>query len=129
MSQVQAPTTREALKRLILDSLERRYTSESSKAGIKTGNHYQSIKLDGELTGGFRSDRAALLDRIEFAGKRVLDLGANLGEISRAARERGADVVDGWEYDPYFVRSRGWSTPTTAQPACPSSNATSPMRG
>ena len=103
MSQVQAPTTREALKRLILDSLERRYTSESSKAGIKTGNHYQSIKLDGELTGGFRSDRAALLDRIEFAGKRVLDLGANLGEISRAARERGADVVDGWEYDPYFV--------------------------
>ena len=103
MSQVQVPTTREALKRLILDSLERHYTSESSKAGIKTGNHYQSVKLGDELTAGFRSGRGRFLDRIDFKDRKVLDLGCNLGEISREARERGAALVDGWEFDSYFV--------------------------
>lgn len=103
MSQVQVPTTREALRQLILDSLERRYTSESSKSGIKTGNHYQSVKLGDQRTAGFRADRGSFLDRINFSGRHVLDLGSNLGEISRAARDRGAVLVDGWEYDPYFV--------------------------
>jgi SAM-dependent methyltransferase len=44
-----------------------------------------------------------VLDEIEFSGRTVLDLGSNLGETSRAARERGATMVDGFEYDRYFV--------------------------
>src|SRR5205823_8004349 len=52
---------------------------------------------------GFRSDRAGFLDQIDFRGRRVLDLGSNLGEISRAVRARGAVQVDGYEYDRFFV--------------------------
>ena len=33
----------------------------------------------------------------------VLDLGANTGEMSRSVRALGARLVDGYEYDPYFV--------------------------
>ena len=34
----------------------------------------------------------------------MLDLGSNLGELGRAARERGARVVDGFELDPVFCK-------------------------
>ena len=44
-----------------------------------------------------------MLDQIDFTGKKVLDLGCNLGELSREARARGAALVDGFEYDPYFI--------------------------
>ena len=100
----QLPTIKPALKKLILDALKERYTSVSSMDGVETGNHYQSIVLGDEQTAGFRSGREALLARIKFQGKRVLDLGANLGEISRAARNRGAALVDGFEYDSFFVQ-------------------------
>jgi 2-polyprenyl-3-methyl-5-hydroxy-6-metoxy-1,4-benzoquinol methylase len=71
---------------------------------IPTDNHYQSIALGAERTPGFRSPRHELLDQIRFEDKKVLDLGSNLGELSRAARARGAALVDGYEYDPYFVQ-------------------------
>jgi SAM-dependent methyltransferase len=103
MKQIEIPTTRPELKQLILDALKRRYISVSGDDHIETGNHYQSVTLGQERTSGFRSDRATFLDQIDFRGKRVLDLGANLGEISRGARARGAAVVDGYEYDPFFV--------------------------
>jgi SAM-dependent methyltransferase len=103
MKQVELPTVKPEMKKLILAALERAYTSVSCKDGIQTGNHYQSLTLGDEHTAGFRSDRSTFLDRIDFRGKRVLDLGSNLGEISRAARARGADVVDGYEYDQFFV--------------------------
>jgi hypothetical protein len=99
----QVPTIKPALKKLIQDSLKQRYTSVSSKDSVETGNHYQSITLGDERTTGFRSSREEFLDRVDFTGKRVLDLGANLGEISRAVRGRGATLVDGYEYDSFFV--------------------------
>src|SRR5216683_944855 len=102
MKEIEVPTVKQDLKKLILEGLKRTYTS-SGKDGIKTGNHYQSVTLGDERTNGFRSDRGAFLDQIDFRGKRVLDLGANLGEISRAARARGAAVVDGFEYDTFFL--------------------------
>jgi SAM-dependent methyltransferase len=102
MKQVEIPTIKAELKALILDALKRAYVS-SGKDGIETGNHYQSVVLGNERTSGFRSDRAEFLDQINFEGKRVLDLGSNLGELSRAARARGAALVDGYEYDSYFV--------------------------
>lgn len=94
-------TTDETIKDLILEALRHSYVA--ANAGVETGNHYQSIKLGDIRTAGFREDRGPLLDQIDFDGKKVLDLGCNLGELSRAARLRGARLVDGFEFDPYFV--------------------------
>jgi predicted RNA methylase len=47
--------------------------------------------------------RIAVLDRISLEGKKVLVLAAGLGDVSRAARERGAALVDGLERDPDLV--------------------------
>lgn len=91
------------LRALIEAGLALPYTSRSGFDGTATGNHYQSVALGGEATHGFRGDRAAVLDCVDFRGRKVLDLGANLGEMSRAARARGARLVDGVEYDPFFV--------------------------
>lgn len=97
------PSTKDRLRDLILDALKTNYIAHSCKDNIETGNHYQSIKLGDMQTTGFRTDRRTFLERINFRGKKVLDLGSNLGEISRIARERGAYLVDGFEYDPFFV--------------------------
>lgn len=98
-----APDLKPALRDAILRSLEDPYQSRSCQDGIPTDNHYQSITLGSETTPGFRSVRDDVLDGIVLEGKTVLDLGSNLGELSRAARERGAALVDGFEYDRYFV--------------------------
>src|SRR5438132_3026766 len=102
MKQIEIPSVKQELRKLIVDGLERAYTS-SGKDGIETGNHYQSVTIGDEHTKGFRSDRGSFLSQIDFRGKRVLDLGSNLGELSREARARGANLVDGFEYDPYYV--------------------------
>jgi SAM-dependent methyltransferase len=103
MKEIQIPTVKPALKQLIQDGIGLAYTSVSCMDRVETGNHYQSVTLGDEHTGGFRSGREAILNQIDFRWKRVLDLGSNLGEISRAARARGAVLVDGYEYDPFFV--------------------------
>ena len=92
------------LKDVLLAALDEQYNSVSPQDGIITGNHYQSVMLGHTRTSGFRTDRERVLDRINFSEKKVLDLGSNLGELSRAARARGARLVDGYEFDPYFVR-------------------------
>jgi SAM-dependent methyltransferase len=92
-----------SLRDLILSALGADYTSVSPTEGIETGNNYQSVALGDFQTSGFREDRARFLDRINFEGKKVLDLGSNLGEVTRAARARGASLVDGFEADPYFL--------------------------
>jgi hypothetical protein len=100
---VEVPSLKGELRDLIARYLELYYVSESCKDGIKTENRYQPISV-GELeTPGVRSSRSEILDRIVFAQKTVLDLGSNLGELSRAARARGAALVDGLEFDPFFV--------------------------
>ncbi len=97
------PSLRAELRRLILDGLSDPYTAESCQDAIQTGNHYQSLLLGDERTSGFRTAREDFLDRISFDGRTVLDLGSNLGELSREARRRGAVLVDGYEYDSYFI--------------------------
>jgi SAM-dependent methyltransferase len=100
---VEVPSLKGELRDLIARYLDLYYVSESCKDGIRTENRYQSIQV-GELeTPGVRSSRAEILDRIVFSGKTVLDLGSNLGELSRGARGRGATLVDGFESDPFFV--------------------------
>jgi 2-polyprenyl-3-methyl-5-hydroxy-6-metoxy-1,4-benzoquinol methylase len=100
---VNKPTIVPELRDIVLGALGLPYMSESCKDGVKTGNHYQSVTLGGRTTEGFRSQRTELFDAIAFHGKEVLDLGSNLGELSRAARNRGARLVDGYEFDPFFI--------------------------
>jgi hypothetical protein len=54
-----------------------------------------------------RHEDGALLDRIRLNGQRVLVLGAGLGDVCRAARARGAALVDGLEPDERLVRVAG----------------------
>ena len=103
MSSHTTPTIDERLRDVILEALAVSYISTSCKDEIETGNHYQSVTLGDVRTEGFRNERDEFLDMIDFRNKTVLDLGSNLGELSRAARARGAAVVDGFEYDPFFV--------------------------
>jgi SAM-dependent methyltransferase len=100
---VTRPAIAPELREVILRALQSSYVSESGQDRVQTGNHYQSVTLGAELTSGFRSARTEVLDEIAFDGKEVLDLGSNLGELSRAARARGARLVDGYELDPFFV--------------------------
>jgi 2-polyprenyl-3-methyl-5-hydroxy-6-metoxy-1,4-benzoquinol methylase len=97
------PSIKQELKDLILKSLNLDYIAKSCLDNTETGNHYQSLVLGQTQTTGFRTERGEFLDEIDFEGKKVLDLGSNLGEISRAARDRGAYLVDGFEYDPFFL--------------------------
>jgi hypothetical protein len=99
------PSITEKLQNLCIDAMKVRYTSISSERGIKTGNNYQSIDFDKTLTVGGRPARNIFFDHVEFRGATALDIGANTGEQSRLARKRGASLVDGIEYDPYFVRT------------------------
>jgi hypothetical protein len=56
--------------------------------------------------GGFNEPDAeeTILDRIMLRGEKVLDVGAGLGDTSRAARAREAAIVDGFEPDAELVR-------------------------
>jgi SAM-dependent methyltransferase len=99
---IEVPPLRDELREVVGHALSATYTSVS-KDGIQTGNHYQSILLGDQRTAGFRGHRAEFFDQLAFEGKRVLDLGSNLGEASREIRLRGAALVDGYEADQFFL--------------------------
>lgn len=99
------PSFRDRYIEVIIDAMKAHYTSVSSHATIKTGNNYQTVEFEKLLSIGGRSKRDLWFRHVNFKGKRVLDLGANTGELSRLARRRGADLVDGYEYDPFFVET------------------------
>jgi SAM-dependent methyltransferase len=96
---------RKDLTAAIRAALSVRYTSYSSKDNLKTGNAYQSVRLGEDVREGFRTLRRSVLAGLPIKDARVLDLGCNLGELSRLARDCGAALVDGFEYDPYFVQT------------------------
>jgi SAM-dependent methyltransferase len=90
------------LERIVMKALETPYSSFSDTDDSETGNRYQAVGLGHRMTRGLREDRGRFLDVLDLRDRTVLDLGSNLGEISRAARARGAALVDGLEIDPYF---------------------------
>jgi SAM-dependent methyltransferase len=94
---------RKKLHDLIVSGLGVKYVSTSSFNNYTTGNRYQSIRLGEETVAGYRTNRQALFEAFNFKGRKVLDCGCNIGEMSRLARTRGAALVDGYEYDGYFV--------------------------
>lgn len=90
---------------LIRTAMAHAYTSVSNTGDIKTGNTYQTVDLNTVTLAGGRPSRSLFFRHVNFKNKRVLDIGANMGELSRLARRRGADLVDGYEYDPFFVET------------------------
>jgi protein-L-isoaspartate O-methyltransferase len=62
------------------------------------GDHPEFAGLDE------RGAHDAILDRLVLDGRKVLDIGAGLGDTSRALRARGAAIVDGLEPDRELVR-------------------------
>ena len=92
-----------SLRDLIVTSLNRKYVSKSSFMDYETGNRYQSVQLGADVVAGYRTNRSDLFQAFNFSGRSVLDCGCNIGELSRLARLRGARLVDGYEYDNYFV--------------------------
>lgn len=104
-NQEEIPSLTEKLRDVCIEAMELRYTSISSEGAIKTGNNYQSIDFDKTLTLGGRPARNIFFDHVNLKDKTALDVGANTGEQSRLARKRGASMVDGIEYDNYFVQT------------------------
>lgn len=97
------PSLKGELRELIIKATKVPYVARSIHQLIPTGNNYQTLALDNTLRQGGRQSRESFLYRIDFNGKTVLDIGANTGENSRIVRKLGASLVDGYEYDPYFV--------------------------
>jgi len=78
-----------------------------SRFGALGGAPYHSIHYDGEtLVRGRRDvqDRHSLVAPADLTGKRVLDMGCNLGAASLFAHEMGASV-EGWDKEPSLVTS------------------------
>ena len=99
------PSFRDRYIDLIIQATKQNYVAISVHDKIKTGNNYQSIDFGGLFRQGARSQRGPLLERIDFNNASVLDLGCNTGEVSRYIRQLGARLVDGYEYDPFFVET------------------------
>jgi FkbM family methyltransferase len=97
------PSIKDELLGLITKATRLPYMSHSIFEDIITGNTYQTVALDSSSLKGGRPSREKFLSQIDFRNKTVLDLGANTGENSRIARRLGASLVDGYEYDPFFV--------------------------
>lgn len=103
---VDVPSIRGELKLILNKAIKYIYIAKSIKDGISTGNRYQTIIVDGKIEKGGRDQlREKLMQKIDFTGKHILDLGANTGEISRYVRRHGAALVDGYEFDPFFVET------------------------
>ena len=99
------PSFRDRYIDLIVEATKQKYVATSIHNQIRTGNNYQSTDLGGIFRQGARSLRCSLLERIDFNNASVLDLGCNTGEVSRDIRQLGARLVDGYEYDPFFVET------------------------
>lgn len=99
------PSFRDRYIDLIVEATRQKYIATSIHDQIRTGNNYQSTDFGGIFRQGARSQRYSLLERIDFSNTSVLDLGCNTGEVSRDIRQLGARLVDGYEYDPFFVET------------------------
>jgi hypothetical protein len=92
---------------LINEALAEGVVSYSNFNNIVTGNAYQSVLLGDAETSGFRKRDATLFAGVPLKGKRLVDLGCNLGEKTRLAVLAGAAYAEGIEYEDFFVRIGG----------------------
>jgi SAM-dependent methyltransferase len=88
-----APTLRPQLRTILTEALASRWTDAT-------------IDLEGTVV---RADprtqrRLHALERVALRGRRVLDLGAGIGDLSRAARGAQAELVDAIDVDEELAR-------------------------
>jgi SAM-dependent methyltransferase len=95
------------IDQLIRQALQKNIASYSSLNGIVTGNAYQAVRLRGEVMPGFRRPSEGMFAGLQLEGRRIVDLGCNLGEHSRLAACANAAFVEGIEYEELFVRIAG----------------------
>jgi SAM-dependent methyltransferase len=95
------------IEQLIRRVLQKNIASYSSLNGIVTGNAYQSVRLRGEVLPGFRRPSDGMFAGLQLEGRRIVDLGCNLGEHARLAACANAVFVEGIEYEELFVRIAG----------------------
>jgi SAM-dependent methyltransferase len=88
-----APTLRPQLRTILTETLATRWPDEA-------------IDLDGPVVRGDAPTQRRLgaLQRVALRGRRVLDLGAGVGDLSRAARLAGAELVDALDADEELMR-------------------------
>ena len=90
------PSIRDDLKGLILEAL-----NDGTKLSAATTDDGSLLLAD--IGASLGEVEASLLDGLELEGKTVLELGSGTGERARAARARGAALVDGFEPDTKLV--------------------------
>lgn len=80
--------------------LREKYTAEYYLHRDRDGNavHYGADGLESFLEGSIRIEDLDILERIDFRGKRVLDLGCGRGEALKYAAEHGAADVHGVDF-------------------------------
>jgi SAM-dependent methyltransferase len=91
MSYEDAPTLRPQLRELLTEALAERL----GPGGAGLDPDAEVVRSDAA-----RARRIAALDGVVLGGRRVLDLGSGLGDLARAARRRGAELVDAVDRDP-----------------------------
>lgn len=90
MSYEDAPTLRPQLRELLADALAERFGDDGRALDPEA-----PVVGDGAAT----ARRLAALDALALGGRRVLDLGTGLGDLARAARRGGAELVDATDRD------------------------------
>jgi len=99
MSYEDAPTLRPQLADLLATVLaERAGDGEAGDDGASLDPAAAVVRNDAAT-----ARRLAALDGLALHGRRVLDLGAGVGDLARAARRHGAELVDAVELDPARV--------------------------
>jgi hypothetical protein len=91
------PSIRDDLEGLILEALK----DHAKEAAADTADDGSHLLADSETS--LDDAETSVLDRIVLAGKTVLELGTGIGSRARAARARGAALVDGFEPNPDLV--------------------------
>jgi ribosomal protein L11 methylase PrmA len=89
-----APTIKEELRSAILELVE---AYPGDRGNLAQGADPTAVGSSPAL--------GSVLESVRLDGKKVLDLGAGIGDISRAARARGAALVDGFEEDRQLLRA------------------------
>jgi SAM-dependent methyltransferase len=92
LSYEDAPTLRPQLRELVFDGLR-------ESIGDRVAEPDGPVVLADAVT----ERRLAALAGFTFVGRRVLDLGAGIGDLSRHARRSGAELVDAVDSDPARV--------------------------
>jgi hypothetical protein len=91
------PTLKPKLEKLITHSVNSRSAADSGNGiGDTWGSNSSSLGP---------SNQSSILERLDFEGRTVLDLGCGLGHRSRRARALGATLVDGFERDADRIRA------------------------